>query len=123
MKKDIETIEDIKQMIDSFYDKVKVDKVIGFIFNDVVRVNWEIHLPVMYKFWENSLFYTGSYEGNPLALHKHIHQLTALNALHFNQWMSLFNTTVDELFEGPISKLAKQRALSISTVLQIKILS
>ncbi len=123
MKKDIETIEDIKQMIDSFYDKVKVDKVIGFIFNDVVRVNWEIHLPVMYKFWENSLFYTGSYEGNPLALHKHIHQLTALNALHFNQWVSLFNTTVDELFEGPISKLAKQRALSISTVLQIKILS
>jgi len=123
MKKDIETIEDIKQMIDSFYDKVKVDKVIGFIFNDVVRVNWEIHLPVMYKFWENSLFYSGSYEGNPLALHKHIHQLTALNALHFNQWVSLFNTTVDELFEGPISKLAKQRALSISTVLQIKILS
>ena len=123
MKKDIETIEDIKQLVDSFYEKVKVDEVIGYIFNDVVRMNWEIHLPVMYKFWENTLFYTGSYEGNPLELHKNIHQLTPLTALHFNQWTLLFNNSVDELFEGINSNLAKQRALSIATVLQIKIRS
>ena len=123
MKKDIETIEDIKQLVDSFYEKVKVDEVIGYIFNDVVRMNWEIHLPVMYKFWENTLFYTGSYEGNPLELHKNIHQLTPLTTLHFNQWTLLFNNSVDELFEGVNSNLAKQRALSIARVLQIKILS
>ena len=123
MKKDIETIEDIKKLIDTFYEKVKVDPVIGFIFNEVVRVNWEIHLPIMYKFWENTLFYTGSYEGNPLELHKNIHQLTPLTTLHFNQWIMLFNKSVDELFNGSNATLAKQRALSIATVLQIKILT
>ena len=46
MKKDIENREDIVVLINRFYEKVKKDEVIGYIFNDVAKVNWEKHLPV-----------------------------------------------------------------------------
>jgi hemoglobin len=122
MKNDIENKQDIQLLVDSFYEKVKADPVIGFIFNDVVRVNWEKHLPVMYSFWENTLFYTGHYNGNPMEMHIRLNSLVPLGANHFKQWTGLFMQTVDELFNGEIAELAKQRAVSISTVMQIKIL-
>ena len=123
MKKDIATTDDIQLLVDTFYEKVKADATIGYIFTEMVKVNWEKHLPVMYKFWENSLFYTGSYEGNPMELHKHLNRIIPLSADYFKQWTLLFTTTVDELFEGKTAALAKQRAVSIATVMQIKILA
>jgi hemoglobin len=123
MKKDIESKMDIELLVNSFYEKVKADDTIGRIFTEIVKVNWEKHLPVMYRFWENSLFYTGTYEGNPMEIHKHLHRAVPLSPEHFKQWTILFTTTVDELFEGKTATLAKQRAVSIATVMQVKILS
>lgn len=123
MKKEIETNEDIKLLIDSFYEKVKTNKIIGYFFTDVANINWEKHLPIMYNFWENTLFYTGTYEGNPMELHKHLHKTMPLTKAHFREWTTVFCTTVDELFAGKNANLAKQRAVSIATVMQIKIIS
>lgn len=122
MKKDIENRTDIESLIRSFYEKVKTDETIGYIFNDIVKVNWEKHFPVMFDFWENVLFYTGNYDGNPVEIHQHLNRVIPLTAAHFKQWNKLFSQTVDELFEGTTAMLAKQRAVSISTVMQIKIL-
>ncbi len=122
MKKDITSRDDIELLVNSFYDKVKQDAVIGFIFADVAKVNWEKHLPLMYDFFENMLFYTGSYTGNPMELHRHINRHLPLTREHFQQWEQLFCSTVDELFEGDTATLVKQRALSISAVMKIKIL-
>jgi hemoglobin len=121
MKKDIENRDDIALLVSSFYDKVKQDPVIGYIFNDVAKVNWEKHLPVMYDFWENVLFAKGSYSGNPMVAHTRLHEKSPLSAEHFNQWKSIWLKTVDELFEGEIAELAKQRAVSIATVMHIKV--
>jgi len=122
MKNDIQNRADIELLVRSFYDKVKTDDTIGYIFNDIARVNWEKHFPVMFDFWENVLFYTGVYNGNPLVIHQHLNRVVPLKLEHFNQWNKLFTQTVDELFEGNNAMLAKQRALSISTIMQIKIL-
>jgi len=121
MKKDITERKDIELLVNSFYDKVKTDEEIGFIFNDVAKVNWEKHLPVMYDFWENILFYTGTYSGNPMNLHNHLHHIRPLNEKHFEQWNTLFTETVDQYFKGNNAKLIKQRAISISTVMQEKL--
>ncbi len=122
MKKDIETRADIEILIRDFYKKVKIDATIGYIFTDIFNVHWERHLPVMFDFWENVLFFTGGYDGNPLQIHQHINKVVPLTAAHFNQWNKLFAQTVDELFEGTKATLAKQRAMSIATVMQVKIL-
>ena len=123
MKNDIKSKKEIELLVDTFYSKVKADELIGYIFTDIAKVNWEKHLPVMYSFFENMLFYTGTYTGNPMELHKHINRLYPLTAEHFVRWNLLFTTTVDELFTGDKAELAKQRAKSISAVMQIKILN
>jgi hemoglobin len=120
---DISTREDIVRLVDSFYEKVKHDELIGSLFTTVFNVNWGRHLPVMYDFWQNMLFYTGSYSGNPLESHRRLHQVFPLKEEHFNRWVVLFTETVDELFKGERALLAKQRALSIATVMKIKILN
>jgi hemoglobin len=122
MKKDISSTKDIEILVDSFYMKVREDELIGSIFSDMAGVNWDKHLPVMYSFFENMLFYTGSYTGNPMELHKHVSRLFPLTAAHFTRWIDLFNSTVDELFAGEIAEQAKQRTKSIAAVMQLKIL-
>ena len=57
-----------------------------------------------------------------MMVHKKLHNKTPLNAAHFKEWIQLFTQTIDELFEGEKAELAKQRAISIATMMQIKIL-
>jgi hemoglobin len=122
MKKDITGREDIELLINSFYDKVRRDEIIGYIFNDVAKVNWQHHTPIICDFWENILFQTTSFTGNPMVTHIKLHALSPLTALHFDRWVKLFTETVDEYFNGSKAELAKQRALSIATMMQIKII-
>lgn len=123
MKKDIENRKDIELLIITFYNKVKADGTIGYIFNDIAKVNWQKHLPIMFDFWENVLFYTGGYNGNPMMVHQQLNRVVPLTQPHFKQWEKIFTETVDELFDGTNAILAKQRALSISTVIQMKIMA
>ncbi|CAN5739335.1 hypothetical protein BH11BAC4_BH11BAC4_21440 [soil metagenome] len=122
MKKDIAGTKDIELLVNRFYEKVKSDARISHFFTDTMKVNWERHLPVMYRFWDNALFFTGTYSGHPLEVHQQLHALENLQAEDFQQWNKLFTETVDELFEGAKATLAKERANSISSVMQLKIL-
>lgn len=123
MKTDIKNRNDIEKLVNAFYDKVKVDETIGFLFNDVAKVNWETHLPKMYDFWENILFFTANYDGNPMARHKELHQKSTMNPTHFGHWNKLFIETVDKLFAGPKAELIKNRALNISAAMMYKTLN
>lgn len=118
---DITGREDIEILVNRFYDKVIKDAVIGYIFNDIVQVDWPKHLPVMYDFWESTIFYTATYKGNPMLLHKQLNTKVPLTIQHFQQWLKLFTETVDELFSGDKAELIKQRAASIAVMMQIKI--
>jgi len=120
--KDISNRRDIELLINSFYEKVKPDPVIGYVFTDIMKINWQEHLPAIYNFWENAILFTGNYSGNLMQVHRHIHDITPLTPAQFQRWTDLFCATVDELFEGEKAILAKQRALGIATTMQIKIL-
>jgi hemoglobin len=122
MKTDIRNRSDIQLLVDTFYDKVRSDELIAFLFNDVAKVNWEHHMPRMYDFWENIVFQTGGFTGNPMAAHLQLNQKSPLGADHFARWLKLFNATTDELFQGDNAELIKQRAHSIATMMQIKII-
>lgn len=47
---DIENRQDIAKLVNSFYETVKTDPVIGHFFTEVVHVHWDEHLPKMYDF-------------------------------------------------------------------------
>lgn len=121
MNPDIKNRAGIQQLVDAFYTKVRADATIGYLFNEVAKVNWEAHLPRMYDFWENIVFQTGGFTGNPMVAHVQLHRQSPLRAEHFQRWLQLFLTTVDELFAGDNAELIKQRARSIATMMQLKV--
>jgi hemoglobin len=122
MKTDIRNREDIAALVNAFYDKVRVNETIGHFFNDVVKVDWEKHLPKMYDFWEGIVFGSSDYSGNPINVHKAVHALHAFSKTDFDEWLKLFRQTVDEMYAGENAELIKQRALSIATVMQLKVI-
>ncbi len=120
--KDIVNREDIEQLINEFYQRVRSDGMIGFIFNDIVTINWDKHLPIMCDFWDNVLFFSGKYTGNPMDLHKNLHNIRPIDSKYFTRWVQLFTETVDMLYTGEKAELAKQKAKSIADIIQEKIL-
>lgn len=123
MKHDIKGRADVEHLVNTFYDKVKQDDVIGFIFNDVADVVWERHLPVMYDFWESIIFLTNKYIGNPMVVHTNLNERVRFTREHFQRWVALFTATVDELFEGKKANIVKEKAISIAAIMETKIVS
>mgnify|MGYP003541956001 FL=1 len=52
MKPDIETRQDIYNLLEAFYAKALDDEVIGHFFTQVKKINMDEHLPVITDFWE-----------------------------------------------------------------------
>jgi hemoglobin len=121
MKKDISSREDLQQLVSKFYEKLLADDSINYLFTDVAKVNLDHHLPVLVDFWDNILFQSDTYRKNAIQPHIILHQQSQLQPQHFETWLRYFNESVDELFEGEKAFLAKERALSIATVMKIKL--
>ena len=117
MTPDIRNRDDIITLVDAFYTHVRADDMLGPIFDDVARVDWDEHLPKMYDFWELVLFGTSSFKGNPLAVHRALARQTPLGSAQFGRWVALFHATVDRLFTGAVADEAKLRALRIAAVM------
>jgi len=118
--RDIQTREDLHLLMSEFYLKLLADSKISYIFTDVAKIDLAPHLVDLVDFWEQILFEEGSYRKNVLQIHTNLNQLSKLSAAHFEIWLHYFNTTIDENFAGQIAENMKTRALSIATVMRIK---
>jgi hemoglobin len=118
---DITTGADIELLVDSFYKKVIADPTIGFIFTDVVTLSWQKHIPVMYSFWGSLLLGQNTYKGNPMVKHMELDKLVTLTPAHFDKWLQLWVSTVNELFGGPKADEAIERARSIAGIMRLKV--
>ncbi len=116
-KTDIQHLDHIKLLVDTFYDKVRQDTSLAPLFNERIQDRWPAHLAKMYAFWQTVLLEDHSYFGSPFAPHANM----PVDKNHFDQWMHLFKQTVDELFSGPIADEAKWRAGKMAQMFQIKI--
>jgi hemoglobin len=115
---DLTSHHDVVRLVDTFYDRVRADDILGPIFNDIAHVDWSTHLPRMYDFWESVLFGASSFKGSPLVVHRELAGRAPLTAEGFDRWVALFHTTIDDLFVGPMADQAKQRAVHIANALQ-----
>lgn len=106
MKHDLLNTEDIKLLVDSFYKKVREDDLLAALFNDRIQDRWPLHLEKMYTFWETVLLNVHSYSGSPFAPHAKL----PVNKTHFNRWLELFYSSIDEHFYGDKANEAKWRA-------------
>ena len=117
MQKDILDIDDIKLVVDSFYDKVKVDHLLGPVFNERIQNRWPEHLEKMYRFWQTVLLGDHTYFGSPFPPHAQL----PVNHEHFVKWMELFTSTVDDLFTGEKAAEAKWRAAKMAEMFEMKL--
>lgn len=104
-----------------FYLKLLADSKINFIFIKVAKIDLAPHLLELVDFWEQILFDTGKYRKNVLQIHTDLNQKTRLSEEHFSIWLHYFNKTIDKNFAGLIAEKMKTRALSIATVMKIKL--
>ena len=115
--KDILTLRDVMGLVDTFYDKVRADELLSPIFNERIGDRWPQHLEKMYSFWQTVLLDERTYYGAPFPPHAQL----PVDHTHFQQWMTLFITTIDELFEGEKAKEAKWRAARMAELFESKI--
>lgn len=118
--KDISSREDVELLVREFYSKVRKNELLRHVFDDVVKIDWEHHIPILIDFWESILLDVNKYDRNAMAVHYEVNQKIKLEPLHFNIWLSLFDETVNEYFVGEKASLAKTRAHSIAGIMQIK---
>ncbi len=115
------TRADLDELIHALYVRLMKDAQIGKFFTEVVPLNLAHHIPKIASFWENVLFQTGDYQGEPMSAHLRLNHLSKLEPSDFEVWLSHFDAVVDERFVGEIAERAKQRAHSIAMLMQIKI--
>lgn len=115
MEKIIEGTEDVRVLVDIFYDRLQRDELLGPIFNEHVG-----HLPAikdkMLEFWVTVLLnHSITAEELPMK-----HQDLQLNNRHFVRWLTLFLATIDDLYSGLTAEEAKFRAIRMAEELQYK---
>jgi hemoglobin len=116
-KFDINDEEDVKRMVDAFYERVNADSLLSPVFNNVAHVDWIHHLPIMYRFWSSLLLGTMTYKGQPFPKHMPL----PIGKEHFERWLDLFKLTVDALFRGVKAEEAKLRAENIAHMFQYRL--
>lgn len=117
MNHDILNITDVRKLVDTFYDKVRANELLSPIFEERIQNRWPEHLEKMYRFWQTILLEEHTYNGSPFAPHAQL----PVNKEHFNDWLNLFNQTIDELFVGKKADEAKWRAGKMAEMFHFKI--
>ena len=117
MKNEILNLTDVKQLVDTFYEKVREDELLNPIFNNVIKEHWPEHLEKMYRFWQTILLEEHTYFGSPFVPHAKL----PVEKEHFDRWLKLFFSNIDDQFEGEKAEEAKWRGQKMAEMFQMKI--
>jgi hemoglobin len=111
---DVQDRSDCELLVREFYSRALSDPIIGFLFVDVARLDLDTHVPRITAFWETILLGAQSYSGGAFRPHALLHARVPLRRGHFDRWLWLWQTTVDELFAGERAELAKAHAVRVA---------
>lgn len=115
-RSDLRDRDDIQLLVQCFYRYAAMDEILGPVFS-AAHVDWPSHIDTVTDFWSWQLLGVPGYEGNPLRAHLPAHAVTPFTRAHFDRWLDLFRSTVDENFVGPTAEVAKRRATKMAGAL------
>ncbi len=102
---DVEALEPcIRACVRDFYEKAKVDDLLGPVFNGSIR-DWDKHLSTMDDFWSGALLGTQRYTAAPFPPHLKL----TMGQEHFDRWRDLWIPSVEATLPDPI----RARAISM----------
>lgn len=96
MKHALITEDSLTSLVYRFYAGVRADELIGPVFEAALHDKWDTHLPRMVQFWSTMLLGTRDFSGNVYGKHM---ALDGIQPEHFMHWLTLFQHTVQQLFE------------------------
>lgn len=105
----------IKDLVHTFYARVRRDSILGPIFNAEVE-DWDEHLSLLCAFWSSVTLMTGRYKGKPIPAHV---RLPGISNGHFARWLALFAETAREICPPAAADLFINRSERIAQSLQL----
>lgn len=105
----------IERLVHLFYSRIRRDAELGPIFERRLADRWDRHLAAMVDFWSSVALMSGRYRGRP----HEAHQPLGLTPAHFERWLDIFMTTVNDICCGGAAALLIDRAHRIADSLQI----
>ena len=109
----------ISNLVDQFYEKIRVHPELGPIFNDAIGDEWDAHLVKLKQFWSSIAFHDGSYSGRPVPAHM---KLPGLTPQLFGLWLAQFDQTLVQISaskEAHVWFMQRARRIAESLMLNI----
>ena len=108
--------EGIGFLVDHIYAKVRVDPVLGPVFERALQGKWGPHLETMRNFWSSVMLTSGRYKGAPVPAHLRV---KGIEPQMFDRWLRLFGETCDDLFENEVAEAFRAKAARIAESLKL----
>lgn len=105
----------VEKLVHTFYGRVRVDAVLGPIFESRVAGRWDAHLATLVDFWSSIAMKSGRYAGRPYIAHQGLE----LELGHFERWLGLFEQTANDICSGAAAAFFIDRARRIADSLQL----
>lgn len=102
--------EEIAELVNRFYARVRHDPQLGPLFNAHVQ-DWDAHLLKLTDFWSSALRGTRRFRGTPMPVHV---ALPGLTAELFRRWLQLFDATAAKLPNAALRERASELAHRIA---------
>lgn len=113
----------IKQLVTHFYQSVQQDELLGPIFNDVAKVDWEQHIPLLCQFWNSVMLKTNEYHGGAYMKHVLLGKQAEVGEAHFKRWLTLFQEEAEKHLPAAAAAEIVQRAGLIGKSLKLGMLN
>ena len=114
MLSDTITSENVKQLVASFYGKVRKHEALGPIFNASIGTTdelWNAHIEHITKFWEKMLLDKEGFSGQPMKTHIN---LPSFPKERFSDWLGLWEQTLNEIYTPQTASGILERAKGIA---------
>ena len=108
----------LTKLVDNFYERVRLDPMLGPIFDGAVE-DWPEHLAKLQSFWSSVMLTSGRYKGQPMPAHLKLGD--AVNPAAFERWLAIWGETTASLFPAEAAAALQDKAARIAESLMLGI--
>jgi hemoglobin len=85
----------VRQVVDAFYVKVRLDPTLGPVFDDIIQDDWPTHIERIGAFWLTATRLGSGYDGREF-MPAHVKH-ASIRASLLPRWLTLFRETARDL--------------------------
>jgi len=111
---DLDSPDEIGRLVRAFYARVETDDLLGPVFVEQARVDWESHWKTLTAFWCAIELGIPGFSGAPTRKHAEHSARVPFRGEQFSRWVGLFHDTIDRGWSGTHAESIKARAIVIA---------